>query len=126
MRMNIDQTRHDELAASVDGPQGSLRDVRTNGRNAASRNCNVSDSIEPRRRINHASALEDQVILVRCRAKKIPTPPNQRYRRSRHKLSSIDHMDGDYVVMGDERTADSPQSHRELREEISVTSVSLC
>ena len=65
--MDVDQTRHDDLASRIDGFRRVLRNVGPDGRDAAIGDRHVADCVKPERRIEHAPALDDQVVPRCCR-----------------------------------------------------------
>ena len=65
--VDVDQPRDDELAACIDGFRGGGRDVGLDRRDAVSRDRHVADRVEPRRGIDDAAPLDDQIVIRRRR-----------------------------------------------------------
>jgi hypothetical protein len=65
--VNIDEARHDQLAARIDRLRGAVRrNIGADRGYAAGSDRHVADRIDPQRGIDHATALDNEII-GRCR-----------------------------------------------------------
>ena len=76
MRVDVDQARHDELAAGVERRGALGRERGLDGRDSARRDADVAHGVEPQRRVDDAPAFDDEVEPCaaappagRCRAR---------------------------------------------------------
>ena len=89
MRMDVDQSGHDELAARVErcGRLGGERGF--DGGDSAGRDADVAHGVEPERRIDDAPAFDDEVVAAGLRAEPACCREQRRARGGVHELASI-------------------------------------
>jgi hypothetical protein len=75
--VDVDQPRHDEQAASVDRLRGIAGDAGLDGREAALRNRDVTNRIDPKRRIDDPSSFDNQIVR-RGLCERVRTASDQR------------------------------------------------
>ncbi len=89
MRMDVDQSGHDELAARVErcGRLGGERGF--DRRDSAGRDADVANGVEPQRRVDDSPAFDDEVIAAGLRAEPSYSREQRRARGGVHELASI-------------------------------------
>src|SRR5262245_66604211 len=62
MRMNIEEAWHDDLAACIDRLRSISANIGLDCGDAAGADGDVTDRVDPQRWIDHAAALDEQVV----------------------------------------------------------------